>query len=97
MLNLRGGLLALEFKALLHELLREGGPVDVRVSHLVGVHVARGATELGREGHAVEHLQLIVEALHEDIDFLAQMRRAGGLTVGLGQHRNVLPFLGHTV
>jgi len=94
-LDLCGGLLAFEFQALLHELLREGGPVDVRIGHLVGVHVARCAAKFGCERHAVEHLQLVVEALHEDIDLLAQMRRAGGLTVGLGQHRDVAPFFGH--
>ena len=61
---------------------------------MVGVEVARGAAELGRDGDVVEHDELLLEAFDEDRELLAQRRGRSGLSVGAGQHRHRAPLAG---
>ena len=74
-----------------YESVAESNPVDIRISHLVGVHVARSAAELGGIRQAGKLAKLLFEPHHEDLEFLAHAGRGSRLAVCLGQHRDVLP------
>ena len=63
----------------------------------MGVEVAGGSAELGRERHGQEHLLLFAQSCREDGDLLAQAGGRSGLAVGVGQHGDVLPVLCHAV
>ena len=92
--DLRGPLLALQPEFLGDEAVGEGAPVILGVGDVVGVEIARGATKLCRELAGLESVELLAQAIDIDLDFLAQARRRGGLAMGLGEHRYVLPLLG---
>ena len=93
-LDLRGVLRAAQPQRLVHEPVGESHPVDFGVGRAVGVEVARGAAELGRNGDVVEHEQLLFEPLDEYRKLFAQRGRRGGLPVRARQHRNLAPLLG---
>ena len=77
-----------------HKVVGQLAPVQVGVSHVVGVEVTRGTAEFHRDGRAAQQLQLLVQAVGEDLYLLAQTCGRGGLTMCLGQHGHVLPLLG---
>ena len=60
---------------------------------MVRVVVARCAAELGCQRAAVEHGELLLEAVGKHLDLLAEARGRGRLAVRLGQHGNVFPLL----
>ena len=93
-LDLRGVLRAAQPQRLVHESVGKSHPVDFGVGCAVGVEVARGAAELGRNGDVVEHEQLLFEPLDEYRKLFAQRGRRGGLPVRARQHRNLAPLLG---
>ena len=61
---------------------------------MVGVVVACGAAELGRQRHGLERGQLLLEPVDEHHYFLAKPCGRGGLAVGLGQHGHIFPLIG---
>ena len=94
MLDLRGGVAAVQAEFLGDEAVGERVPIGVGVGHVVGVEAAGGAAELGREGHRLELGDGVVQPLQEHGEFLAERDRAGGLAVGPGEHGHVLPPFG---
>ena len=95
--DLRGVLLALQPQLLLYEAVGKVAPVILRIGHMVGVQVARGTAELGRQRRVLQRAQLLLQAVDVDHHLLAQTGGRGGLSVGLGQHGYVLPLLGIVV
>ena len=93
-LNLGGELLTLEAQVVGHKVVAEGTPVDIGEGCQMGVEIARGATELGGEGYALQLVELTAQTVGEHAPFLAQRGGRSGLSVGVGQHGDVLPLLG---
>ena len=92
--NLRGERFAAQPEVLGHEAVAEVGPVNLWEGHVVGVEVARGASELGRHGQGFQGVELALQAADEHHYLLAQASGRGRLPVGLGQHRDVFPLVG---
>ena len=94
---LRSPLFALQTEVLADKVRAEFAPVHIRVRDVVCVEVAGGTAELGGYRCAHEELHLLVDAVGEDLQFLAQTGGRGRLSVGFGEHGNVLPFVGKVV
>jgi len=77
-----------------YKLVAKCFPVILRIGHMVGVVITRGPPKLGRYRTSLQHSQLAFQAIDKHVDFLAQARRRGRLSVCLGQHRDVCPFFG---
>lgn len=92
--DLSGPLLALETQFIFHEAVADGAPVVVGIGHVMGVEVTRSATELGCQLALLERLALLLQAIDEHHDLLAQAGRGGRLSMRLGQHGHVFPLLG---
>ncbi len=67
MLDLRGELLAMQAEHVARELVGQPHPVQLRISDVMRVEVARGPTELAAERHGAQQLQLFIHPLHEDL------------------------------
>ena len=76
------------------EPVAEGTPVILRISHVMGVEVARGTAELGRQFAAAQGCELLGQAIDIDLNLLAQSGGGGRLSMCLRQHRHILPFPG---
>ena len=61
---------------------------------MVGVEISGGAAELTAYGHGLERVGLGAQTIGEHSQLLAQTGGAGRLSVGLGEHGNVGPFVG---
>ena len=92
MLDLGGRARAEQPQRAVDEPVGEGDPVDPGVGHPVGVEVARGPAELGRERHRAQLRQLGVQPLDEDVELLAEAGRRGRLAVSAREHRDRLPL-----
>ncbi len=92
--DLRGPLLTLQSELLADELIGESLPVVVGISHVMGVEVTGGTTELRRYLAGFQCVELFGEAIDINLYLLTQPRGRCGLTMGLGEHRHILPLLG---
>ena len=61
---------------------------------MVGIEVARSPTELRGDGGVLQRTELFLETIDIDHDLLTQTCRRCRLSVGLGEHGNILPSLG---
>ena len=66
----------------------------LRVSYSMGVEVPCGTAELRCVRQCFERLELLLQAVDVDLDFLTEARGGGWLPVGTCQHRYVLPLRG---
>ena len=69
-------------------------PIGVGVGHVVGIEAPGGAAEFRGKRHRLELGDGVVQPFNEHREFLAERDRAGGLTVGPGEHGHVLPLFG---
>ena len=92
--NLSSPLLTLQTQFLANEAVAECLPVILRISHMVSIVVARGTTELRSVLAFAQQLKLFCEAVDIHHHLLAESCRAGWLTVSLGEHRYLGPFVG---
>ena len=92
--DLRGILLTLQAELVGDEGIAELPPVVLRIGHMVGVEVAGSPAELRRDRQFLQSAKLLFKAVDIDHHLLAKTGGRCGLTVGLGQHGNVLPLLG---
>ncbi len=77
-----------------HKPVAELAPINVRVGHQMGIEIARGSAEFGREGDVLELFHLPLHAVGENHDFLAQGGGRCRLAVSMGQHGDVCPLSG---
>ena len=91
--DLRGVLLTLQTELLSHEGVAEVAPVVLRISHMMGVEITGGTTELRRNGNLLQATQLLFKTVDIDHHLLAETGGRSGLTVGLCQHGYGLPLL----
>ena len=67
-------------------------PVVLWVSDMVSIEISRCSSELRREGQCKERVELLLETIDEDLDFLSETCRGGGLSVSLCEHGYFSPF-----
>ena len=96
-LNLCCQLLTFKAKIFLQEFVAKLTPVNLRICHTVGVIVARGTSEFACKRHTVDGFHLLTQTVYKHHQFLAQSCGRCRLTVGVGQHRDIAPFLGKTL
>ncbi len=94
-LDLRGVLRAAQAELFADKSIGKRHPIHRGIGGVVGVHITRSATELGRHGDSLKLGDLLLQALDIDQELLTEHRGRGGLTMGAGQHRHRHPLLGH--
>ena len=91
--DLCGILLALQAQLLAYELVAEGTPVILWISHMMSIVVTSGTTKLSCNLASLQRLELLSETINVNHDFLAQAGWRCRLTMSLSQHRNILPLI----
>ena len=92
--DLCGPLLTLQSEFLTDEAVGESLPVIVGISHMMGIEVARSATELCGDLASLQTVELFGQTIDVDHDFLAQACGRGRLSMRLGEHGHVFPLIG---
>ena len=92
--DLGGEAFARQSETFTHKTITEGRPIVFRIGHMMGIVVAGGAAELGRNGASTQLGQLLLETIDEHSHLFAQPCGRSRLTVRLGEHRDGIPFVG---
>ena len=90
--DLRGEPLAHQAEFLQDEAVRELHPIVFGIGCQVRVEVPCGAAEFARERHFAQQFHLAIQALHEDLDLLAEVGGRGRLAVCACQHGDTRPI-----
>ena len=92
--NLGRIFLTLQSQLISHKIIAERLPIVTGVGHMMGIVIPRRSAELGCNGARFKHLQLAFQTIDKYHNFFPQTGRRSRLSVCLGQHGHVVPFLG---
>ena len=91
--DLSSQFLTLQTKTLFHKTFGKRTPIDIGISHPMGIEIACSTAEFARKRHIVERLKLLFKTVDKNHQFFAKSCGRSRLSVGVSQHRNVAPLI----